>query len=118
MGLGNAVLLHEEGAPQAARDILQACGRAGIPRGVIHAAAGPAEGLALLPELSAVAYSGEAEALRRLRVVLAERPGLRLPLIEVLDDTGRFATERVISVDTTASGGNATLLAEMEQDAV
>jgi RHH-type proline utilization regulon transcriptional repressor/proline dehydrogenase/delta 1-pyrroline-5-carboxylate dehydrogenase len=111
MALGNAALLAEESR------IFEACKRAGIPRGLIFSTAGTAEDLARLPELSAVAFRGEAEAVARLRVLLADRPGPRLPLIETLDDAERFITERVISVDTTASGGNATLLAEMEQDA-
>jgi RHH-type transcriptional regulator, proline utilization regulon repressor / proline dehydrogenase / delta 1-pyrroline-5-carboxylate dehydrogenase len=117
MALGNAVLLAEECGKQAVEQIFEACNRAGIPRGLIHSAGGSAELLAHVPEISAVAYSGDGEALWRLRVVLADRPGARLPLIEVLDEPERFVTERVISVDTTASGGNATLLAEMEQDA-
>jgi RHH-type proline utilization regulon transcriptional repressor/proline dehydrogenase/delta 1-pyrroline-5-carboxylate dehydrogenase len=117
MAVGNAVLLAEDGDPGSVEQILAACGKAGIPRGLIYAAAGPAEALALVPELSAVAFSGDGEALWRLRIALADRPGARLPLIERLDDAERFITERVISVDTTAAGGNATLLAEMEQDA-
>ena len=117
MGFGNAVLLAEDADRQAVGEIFKACSRAGIPRGLMYSASGSAEVLALVPELSAVAFSGDDEAVWRLRVVLAERPGPRLPLIEVMDDAERLVTERVISVDTTASGGNATLLAEMEQDA-
>jgi RHH-type proline utilization regulon transcriptional repressor/proline dehydrogenase/delta 1-pyrroline-5-carboxylate dehydrogenase len=117
MALGNAVLLAKDGDRQAVEQIFEACKRAGIPRGLIFSAGGTAEVLALVPGLSAVAFSGDGEAVSRLRVILADRPGPRLPLIEVLNDAERFVTERVISVDTTASGGNATLLAEMEQDA-
>ena len=117
MALGNAVLLSEESDKQAVEQFFEACHRAGIPRGLTYSAGGPAEALALVPDLSAVAFSGDGEALWRLRVVLADRPGARLPLIEVVDEPERFVTERVLSVDTTASGGNATLLAEMEQDA-
>jgi RHH-type proline utilization regulon transcriptional repressor/proline dehydrogenase/delta 1-pyrroline-5-carboxylate dehydrogenase len=117
MALGNAALLAEESDRAAVSRIFEACKRAGLPRGIVFAARGSAEDLARLPEISAVACSGGDEVVARLRVLLAERPGPRLPLIETLDDAERFVTERVISVDTTASGGNATLLAEMEQDA-
>ncbi len=117
MALGNAVLLAEDGQGRAVEQIFAACKRAGIPRGLIHSAGGAAETLALLPELSAVALRGDGEAVARLRVILADRPGPRLALIEDLGEAERFVTERVISVDTTASGGNATLLADMEQDA-
>jgi RHH-type proline utilization regulon transcriptional repressor/proline dehydrogenase/delta 1-pyrroline-5-carboxylate dehydrogenase len=114
MALGNAVLLAEDSDKQAVEQIFEACKRAGLPRGLIFSTGGAAEMLALLPEISAVAFCGDDEAVWRLRVILADRPGPRLPLIEVLNDAERFVTERVISVDTTASGGNATLLAEME----
>ncbi|MDX1576019.1 MAG: aldehyde dehydrogenase family protein, partial [Kiloniellales bacterium] len=117
MALGNAALLAEDRDRAAVAHIFEACKRAGIPRGLIFSTAGDAEDLARLPELSAVAFLGDAAAVARLRVIIAERPGPRLPLIETLDDPERFVTERVISVDTTASGGNATLLAEMEQEA-
>jgi RHH-type proline utilization regulon transcriptional repressor/proline dehydrogenase/delta 1-pyrroline-5-carboxylate dehydrogenase len=117
MALGNAVLLAEESDETAVEQIFEACNKAGIPRGLMYSAAGSPEVLALVPELSAVAFSGDGAGLWRLRIALAGRPGARLPLVEVLDDAERFVTERVISVDTTASGGNATLLAEMEQDA-
>ena len=117
MALGNAVLLAEDIDKAAVEQFFEACSKAGIPRGLTYSAAGSPEVLALVPELSAVAFSGDGEALWRLRIALAGRPGVRLPLIEVLDDADRFVTERVISVDTTASGGNATLLAEIEQEA-
>jgi RHH-type proline utilization regulon transcriptional repressor/proline dehydrogenase/delta 1-pyrroline-5-carboxylate dehydrogenase len=117
MALGNAVLLAEDSDRRAAEQIFEACKRAGIPRGLIFSAGGTADALALVPDLSAVAFCGDGEAVSRLRVILADRPGPRLALIEVLNDAERFVTERVISVDTTASGGNATLLAEMERDA-
>jgi len=117
MALGNAVLLAEDSDKAAVEQIFEACNRAGIPRGLMYSASGSAEVLALVPELSAVAFFGCGAELWRLRTALAGRPGARLPLIEGLDDAERFVTERVISVDTTASGGNATLLAEMEQDA-
>jgi RHH-type proline utilization regulon transcriptional repressor/proline dehydrogenase/delta 1-pyrroline-5-carboxylate dehydrogenase len=117
LALGNAVLLAEDSDKQAVEQIFAACKRAGIPRSLIFSAGGTAEMLARLPEISAVAFCGDGEAVWRLRVILADRPGPRVALIEVLNDAGRFVTERVISVDTTASGGNATLLAEMEQDA-
>ncbi|MEL6415639.1 MAG: aldehyde dehydrogenase family protein, partial [Pseudomonadota bacterium] len=42
---------------------------------------------------------------------LAKRPGPILPLLSVQDEDYRFRLERVVSVDTTAAGGNAALLA-------
>lgn len=45
-----------------------------------------------------------------LRSELATRSGARLPMLDTDSTLDRFALERVISVDTTASGGNASLL--------
>jgi RHH-type proline utilization regulon transcriptional repressor/proline dehydrogenase/delta 1-pyrroline-5-carboxylate dehydrogenase len=44
-------------------------------------------------------------------VALARRSGLRIPLFCSTDDPVRLSVERVVSEDTTASGGNASLLA-------
>ncbi|CCG08903.1 L-proline dehydrogenase / delta-1-pyrroline-5-carboxylate dehydrogenase [Pararhodospirillum photometricum DSM 122] len=59
-------------------------------------------------ELALVVCDGpEVPTLRR---ILAERPGARVPLVSLTDGLGRFVCERVVSIDTTASGGNASLL--------
>lgn len=44
---------------------------------------------------------------------LAYRDGALLPLLSVNDEDYRFVLERVISIDTTAAGGNAQLLAKI-----
>ena len=56
-----------------------------------------------------------AEANRRL----AAREGARLPVIEPVGDPPRYPTarlviERTLSVNTTAAGGNASLVAAMD----
>ena len=45
-----------------------------------------------------------------LRIALAKLAGPRIPLIETEAALHRFGLERVITIDTTASGGNASLL--------
>ncbi|MFK7966339.1 MAG: bifunctional proline dehydrogenase/L-glutamate gamma-semialdehyde dehydrogenase PutA [Burkholderiaceae bacterium] len=45
-----------------------------------------------------------------LRVALAKRAGARVPVFETDAALHRFGLERVITIDTTASGGNASLL--------
>jgi RHH-type proline utilization regulon transcriptional repressor/proline dehydrogenase/delta 1-pyrroline-5-carboxylate dehydrogenase len=67
-------------------------------------AIGAAAGLAL------VAHDGGAETVRPLRQALAGRPGGRIPLVAIDQGAERFVLERVVSIDTTASGGNTTLL--------
>jgi RHH-type transcriptional regulator, proline utilization regulon repressor / proline dehydrogenase / delta 1-pyrroline-5-carboxylate dehydrogenase len=63
--------------------------------------------------IAAVLYAGSAAEAYRLRNELAARDGPRVPLITA---TGRnfplyrLTTERVVSVNTTAGGGNASLM--------
>jgi RHH-type proline utilization regulon transcriptional repressor/proline dehydrogenase/delta 1-pyrroline-5-carboxylate dehydrogenase len=71
----------------------------------------------VLRELSgfdAVASEAGGDALRAIRQALAAREGPILPLITADDPPGRFQLERHLCVDTTAAGGNASLLAEVE----
>ncbi len=64
-----------------------------------------------MPGLTMVAASGPAAWLSPLRQALADRPGAILPLeIEPLAPE-RYVTERHLCIDTTAAGGNASLLA-------
>ena len=58
-----------------------------------------------------VAFSGDAETLRRLRRVLAARPGPIVGIVSERVNPMAYAHERAICVDTTAAGGNASLLA-------
>ena len=68
--------------------------------------------LTTLPAIAAVACFADRDALMTLRVALARRPGPILPLITEPDATERYVLERHLCVDTTAAGGNASLLAE------
>ena len=95
--------------------------QAGVPSSVVHyLPVGSAElrdQVLSDPRLAGVAFSGtESEALA-LDSALAARTGAILPLIARLEGNGRcepwdlyrYGTERSLSVDTTASGGNASL---------
>ncbi|SMF76967.1 L-proline dehydrogenase /delta-1-pyrroline-5-carboxylate dehydrogenase [Tistlia consotensis] len=70
--------------------------------------------VAALPGLTALAVAGPRDLAVALRRVAAQRPGAILPLIHPGDEPTRFAVERCVSVDITASGGNAALLANAE----
>ena len=59
----------------------------------------------------AVASLAGTETLRTLRLALAERDGVLLPLITERIAPERYVLERHLCIDTTAAGGNATLLA-------
>jgi RHH-type proline utilization regulon transcriptional repressor/proline dehydrogenase/delta 1-pyrroline-5-carboxylate dehydrogenase len=70
----------------------------------------PAEALATMQGFSGAVWWGEAEAGRPLAQALSRRQGPILPLIAA-PDAGHAHLERHLCIDTTASGGNAQLLA-------
>jgi RHH-type transcriptional regulator, proline utilization regulon repressor / proline dehydrogenase / delta 1-pyrroline-5-carboxylate dehydrogenase len=65
--------------------------------------------------LSGVIWWGDADTARALTQALARREGPILPLITGLPDRAHVMLERHMCIDTTASGGNAQLLAEVAQ---
>ncbi len=69
------------------------------------------EALITLPGLSAALWWGDAETARALARALARRDGPLVPLVTGLPDAAHCHLERHLCVDTTASGGNAALLA-------
>ena len=81
-----------------------------IPVQGLDASVAP-QSLDSLAELAAVAATGKAERLRPFRIALASREGPILPLITDADPIS-YVVERVVSVDTTAAGGNASLLSD------
>jgi RHH-type proline utilization regulon transcriptional repressor/proline dehydrogenase/delta 1-pyrroline-5-carboxylate dehydrogenase len=58
-----------------------------------------------------VACAANAEALEPLRRALASRGGPIVPLVVEAIYPAAYAHERAVCVDTTAAGGNASLLA-------
>ena len=94
-------------AAQAQAKAVQALGGAAAVVGGIP------EGLEALDGFSAVLFWGNPEQARAIEQALADRKGPILPLITDMPDTGHVFLERHLCVDTTASGGNAQLLAEI-----
>ncbi|MGB3146326.1 MAG: aldehyde dehydrogenase family protein, partial [Paracoccaceae bacterium] len=68
--------------------------------------------LATLQGFAGVLWWGGSDQARAYGLALAQRPGPILPLITGQPDRGHVLLERHICIDTTASGGNAALLAE------
>ncbi len=66
--------------------------------------------LSELSEFHAVALEGQGESLRPYRTALAARQGPLLPLITGVVGPEAYVVERHVCVDTTAAGGNASLL--------
>ena len=70
------------------------------------------QALTTLKGFAGVLWWGDADHARAYGLALAGRDGPILPLITAMPDLGHVALERHVCVDTTASGGNAQLLAE------
>ncbi|MCR4266222.1 bifunctional proline dehydrogenase/L-glutamate gamma-semialdehyde dehydrogenase PutA [Nitratireductor sp. ZSWI3] len=105
LATGNAVLAVH---PDASRILKPLLGQ-GLPLAAADGVASP-EGLTRLP-LDLVAASGGTAWLKVLRGALAGREGAVVPLVTETLYPAAYAHERAICVDTTAAGGNASLLA-------
>ena len=105
LGAGNAVLAVAPGAEAALRPLL---GK-GLPLAALDGQVDPF-GLETLA-VDVAAFAGEGEAMRALRLVLAARQGPIVPLVSEVAYPAAYAHERAVCVDTTAAGGNASLLA-------
>ena len=80
-------------------------------RAVAVAGALAPEALATLPEFGGLVWWGDAESARVWAEALAALPGPILPLVTDQPDAAHVLLERHLCVDTTAAGGNASLLA-------
>ncbi|MDX1655890.1 MAG: hypothetical protein R3310_11830, partial [Candidatus Competibacteraceae bacterium] len=89
--------LKEAGAPVAALDGTVAAGTLTGVRGI-----------------AAVAASGTSDWTRDLRIALTKREGPIVPLEIQTISPERYVVERHLCIDTTAAGGNASLLAACE----
>ncbi|MFZ1386575.1 MAG: bifunctional proline dehydrogenase/L-glutamate gamma-semialdehyde dehydrogenase PutA [Thiolinea sp.] len=67
-------------------------------------------GLKTFPQLALVASEASGPDLVAIRQALAARTGVRVPCVSVTAGLERFCCERVVTIDTTAAGGNASLL--------
>ncbi|OQM77519.1 bifunctional proline dehydrogenase/L-glutamate gamma-semialdehyde dehydrogenase PutA [Manganibacter manganicus] len=105
LAAGNAVLAVAPGASAA----LSALTGKGLPLAAVDARVDP-DGLSSL-EIDVVALSGDADGVRQLRRALAERAGPIVPVVSEVLYPVAYAHERAVCVDTTAAGGNASLLA-------
>ncbi len=70
-----------------------------------------ADSLRIITGVDAIMSQADVEQLRAYRVALADRDGKLIPLISELDELDRLIVERHLCIDTTAAGGNASLIA-------
>ncbi|GJL91659.1 bifunctional proline dehydrogenase/L-glutamate gamma-semialdehyde dehydrogenase PutA [Hyphococcus sp.] len=84
---------------------------AGAPRGLLSIiGADASHGLLLDKRMRIVAFDGGPDARAQIEKVLAERKGAIIPLLSSADAPWRFATERTLTINTTAAGGDVRLL--------
>ena len=105
---GNAVVAVADGAPAALAPLVP------DPRLVLLDGRVDPESLVTVDGIAAVACSADRGVLGAMREALALRPGPILPLITEPAAAERYVLERHVCVDTTAAGGNASLLARAE----
>ena len=109
LGAGCGVIVAAPGAVEATRALKDA----GVPIVAFDGTVGAGD-LAELKEVAAVAAAGASDWTRGLRIALAGRPGAITPLETQVICPERYVVERHLCVDTTAAGGNASLLAASE----
>ncbi|UTW01958.1 bifunctional proline dehydrogenase/L-glutamate gamma-semialdehyde dehydrogenase PutA [Amphritea atlantica] len=106
---GNAVVVIAPGAEAEC----QAAIASGLPVRAISGLLQP-QALASVTGFAAVASCAEPAVLKAYRIALASRDGVLLPLITERNAAERFTLERHLCIDTTAAGGNASLIAASE----
>jgi len=109
LAAGNAVL-----APSSLADrLVTALTRAGAPDDLLIAlpfGTSVHEAVLLDSRVRAVAFDGDPQTRREIRRAMARRAGSIAPLLSSLDDPWRYATERTLTINTTAAGGDVRLL--------
>ncbi|MFT7337588.1 MAG: RHH-type proline utilization regulon transcriptional repressor/proline dehydrogenase [Marinobacter maritimus] len=94
-------------------DAVSRAAQAGLPIAGVEGNLEP-EALATASGFEAVVSCAEQPLLRKYRLALAKRDGALVPLITEHTLDQRFVIERHLCVDTTAAGGNASLIAASE----
>ncbi|MEM8793745.1 MAG: bifunctional proline dehydrogenase/L-glutamate gamma-semialdehyde dehydrogenase PutA [Pseudomonadota bacterium] len=106
LGAGCPVVMVAPGATSIAAPLIEA----GMPVAAVDGTIAP-ETLTEIEGLAIVAAHGGADWLKPLRIALSKRTGPIVPLETQLLAPARYVAERHVCVDTTAAGGNASLLA-------
>jgi len=122
LACGNPVILSGQVETAWCNRLVILLHQIGVPRGILaFAEQEPVEALLALPTLALVAPVCRVEEQILFQRRLAERPGLLVQLVAETDPEGcstllqpdhihRFVTEKTRTINTTAVGGNATLL--------
>lgn len=103
---GNSVIAIGDGATE----LVKHCDAYQLPVSGCTGQINPAE-LTQAQHIKAVCCNADQQTLQAIRKALADRQGALLPLITEWDQAERFVIERHLCIDTTAAGGNASLIA-------
>ena len=106
---GNAAVLVAHGVS----DIVEQLQQQGVPVQGLEGLLQP-QALIQANGFEAIVSCADEATLKAYRQALADRDGALLPLITEIDSPERFVIERHLCVDTTAAGGNASLIAMSE----
>lgn len=109
LGAGCAAAIVATGARERARGFADA----GLPVAIFDGELNP-DALLQVTGIVAVAASGASDWTASLRRVLAARTGAIVPLEILTVCPSRYVVERHLCIDTTAAGGNASLLASVD----
>jgi RHH-type proline utilization regulon transcriptional repressor/proline dehydrogenase/delta 1-pyrroline-5-carboxylate dehydrogenase len=111
---GSAILIVDPSGQPA--EALQEWRQSGLPVDAIDSRMMPHDWtwLEQLEDFALVACTGPVERNRSIRQALARRDGELKPLVTEILAPERYVLERLLCVDTTAAGGNASLLASSE----
>ncbi len=109
LGAGCAAVVVAPDAEQAVKPLVDA----GVPVSGLDGSVS-AETVSEVKGIAAVAAAGASDWTRELRIALAKRDGAIVPLETQTISPNRYVVERHLCIDTTAAGGNASLLATAE----
>ncbi|WFM71313.1 bifunctional proline dehydrogenase/L-glutamate gamma-semialdehyde dehydrogenase PutA [Halomonas sp. CKK8] len=109
LGAGSPAVVVAPGAAQAVQPLIDA----GAPVAALDGSVA-AETLTTIRGIETVAAAGDSDWTRELRIALAERDGAIVSLETQTIAPERYVVERHLCIDTTAAGGNASLLATAE----
>lgn len=108
LAAGNAVVSVES---EHASEIASALKQAGAPNGLVSIiGADASHELIHDKRIRLVVFDGGSDGRAAIERVLAERSGPIAPLLSSLDEPWRYATERTLTINTTAAGGDVRLL--------
>ena len=106
----NSIVIIADDGELSARELQQAGFKAMGMDGLLEP-----EALEILDGFDAVMSDAHDHELTAYRIALSRRQGRIIPLIIATDEPDRLVLERHLCIDTTAAGGNASLIAEGDQ---